>query len=144
MMRKTGLRYHNFFWSPVPQCLFLEYYLRAPGQLGWAGLPLFMSLRTPLVVVDPKGLAMCGWMAPGQLYILGPESLNLGSLQREDKTASSSTRDTKGTGYLSKLYMVLNHPRKSRRPGGWKLCLHFLWSSFIIPHIKRPTLLFHN
>ena len=54
----------------------------------------------------------------GQLYTLGPESLNLGSLQRENKTASSSTRDTEGTGYLSKFYMVPNEPRKSRRPGG--------------------------
>ena len=54
----------------------------------------------------------------GHLYTLGPESLNLGSLQRENKTASSSARDTEGTGYLSKFYVVPNDPRKSRRPGG--------------------------
>lgn len=58
MIRKTGLRYHDFFEVLCPSA----YFRILPESSRAAGMSrpsLFMSLRTPLVAVDPQRTGGC-------------------------------------------------------------------------------------
>ena len=116
----------------MPQCLFLEHHLRAPGQVRPAGQTLphrhksVYVTKMPLAAVDPRGVGTCEQMALGWLHTWCSKSLNLDSQEEGVKQHHCPLKIERVQNTSLVSIWCQTTSEKVNDLGNEKLFLHFL------------------